>query len=168
MQRSLMQAQRGATLMEILVTLFVLAIGLLGVAGMQSAGLRQSAITGMDTQVQVLVQDLAETILANDVAGEGHYAFAEVPQTMGADCMAAPCNRAQLAQYNVWRWAQMVGNSLPDYELSISHSPADSAYTIVLTWDSAREGEDYEAADCALDDSLNPGCFAMSVGHQGA
>jgi len=157
------QCQTGATMIEVMVTLFILAVGLLGVAGLQSVGLRQANDSMVSAQAQMLSQDLAEMIIAYDAAAEGHYDFNGVPANQGKDCLAQICTKAELAQYNVWQWRQNMQPALPSIDVSINFSAADRSYEIVLTWDAEQDGASYVKPSCDADDAAKQGCFAMLV-----
>ena len=153
--------QNGTTMIEVMVTIFILAVGLLGVAGLQSAGLRQASNAQTDAQAQILSQDLAEMILAYDTFANGDYEMNGVPATQGKECLTTTCNAAELAQYNVWTWGQNMQPALSSYDLDIGFDGATNSYDIVLTWDANRDGASYTASTCAPDDNFKAGCFSM-------
>lgn len=153
--------QKGTSIIEVMVTVFIVAVGLLGVASLQSAGLRQASNSQSDAQAQILSQDLAEMILAYDTFAEGDYAMNGVPASKGKECLTTKCTNAELAQYNVWTWGQNMSPVLPSFDLDIGFAAATNSYDIVLTWDANKEGPAYSAASCAPDDNFKAGCFAM-------
>ncbi len=57
--------QHGVSLMEVLVTVVVLSIGLLGVAGMQSSGMRVGQSSLYRGQASLLAYDMADRLRAN-------------------------------------------------------------------------------------------------------
>ena len=57
-----MQKCRGATMIEVMVSLFVLAIGLLGVLGMQAEGTQANQRGMFSTQAAFLAQSMADRI----------------------------------------------------------------------------------------------------------
>jgi type IV pilus assembly protein PilV len=59
------QAQRGFTLIEVLVAVLVLSIGLLGLAALQATSLRFNHSAYMRTQATILAQDIADSMRAN-------------------------------------------------------------------------------------------------------
>ncbi|MEX2320836.1 MAG: type IV pilus modification protein PilV, partial [Saccharospirillum sp.] len=59
--------QSGYSLIEVLVTVVVLAVGLLGVAGVQALGLRTANVALDHNRVTVLATDMAERIRANPI-----------------------------------------------------------------------------------------------------
>ncbi|MES9904909.1 MAG: type IV pilus modification protein PilV [Sedimenticola sp.] len=57
--------QRGLTLLEVLVAVVVLAIGLLGLAGLQVRGLRNVSESGTHAQAVILANELVERVHLN-------------------------------------------------------------------------------------------------------
>jgi len=66
--RSLRHRQRGATLIEILVSLFILMVGLLGLVGMMVESQRAQLESYQRVQALLLVQDMAARMNANKAA----------------------------------------------------------------------------------------------------
>lgn len=155
--------QQGFSMIEVLITVLIIAIGLLGVASMQSVGLRQAVASQSSTQAQLMAQDLAEMIIAYDPNGTGDYAFNGVPNAMGTNCATTACTRAQLATYNVFQWDASMDAELPSLDLDIIFNAAGPSYEIRMTWDAERQGSGYVASTCTAANGLNPGCFAMTI-----
>lgn len=155
--------QLGASMVEVMVTLFIIAVGLLGLAGLQSVSLRQANDSMTSAQAQILAQDLAEMLIAFDPLAEGHYAFNAVPANQGKDCLAVICSKAELAQYNVWNWRQNMQPALPSIDVDIDFNAANRSYEIELTWDADQQGSSYVKPTCDADDAARQGCFAMLV-----
>jgi type IV pilus assembly protein PilV len=66
--------QSGATMIEVLVALFVLSVGLLGVAGLQQIGLRNGYTAQLRGQATALATDIADRMRANRRAAlDGEY-----------------------------------------------------------------------------------------------
>lgn len=66
--------QRGFTIVEILVALFVLSVGLLGLASLQVIGVKNSGSAYHRTQATLIANELIEKMRANKVAArEGRY-----------------------------------------------------------------------------------------------
>ncbi|MFB2764915.1 type IV pilus modification protein PilV [Marinobacter shengliensis] len=57
--------QGGITLIEVLIAVLILAIGLLGVAGVQVVSMQNTVNSDLRTQATLFAQDLAEQIRAN-------------------------------------------------------------------------------------------------------
>ncbi len=107
--------QTGSSLIEVLVTLLVFSVGLLGLAAMQLNALQGSADSGQRSQAVWLAQDMAERIRANPEGSAANYAAAvncaQLPGTMCADYYspgasakvnASTCTAAQMATFDRW------------------------------------------------------------------
>lgn len=115
---------RGVTLIEVLVALVIVAVGLLGLAGLQVRGLSiQKDAHGRAIATQ-LALDLADRMRANrdpatrvPPAGYGFagaYPTATVTlPTSAVDCATAVCDLGQQAQYDIATWVGRVRDSLP-------------------------------------------------------
>lgn len=125
------QAQRGFTLLEVLVAMVVLAFGLLGLAGLQMTALslgHQAHFRSLATQ---RAEDLADRMRAN-LAGvrAGHYVSALAGD---ADCGTGPCTPRQMADHDRSRWLAETGAMLPDGGGSLVLDPG-ALYVIAVTW----------------------------------
>lgn len=68
---SIPRIEKGFTLIEVLVSLLVLLIGLLGVVGMQYLALQQVNNSNLRSQVDLHIQELVEQVRSNDNALPG-------------------------------------------------------------------------------------------------
>lgn len=59
---NLLCSQKGFTLLESMVALLILSVGLLGVAGLQSLGLKMNSDAMQRTQASILAYDIAEKL----------------------------------------------------------------------------------------------------------
>lgn len=105
-------AIRGFSLMEALVTVLVISIGLLGVAGLQAAAKKANYEAVQRTTATLLAQDMIERLRAN--AGEldefaGKTVTGNTLTEPSPVCNTAnPCKPAQLAAHDLWEWEQML------------------------------------------------------------
>lgn len=117
MQRT---SQRGATLVEALIAIVILAIGLLGMAGMTAASIQHNQTSRMRGTGVLLVNDLAERARINAAGFDGGGYDRTVQYNFGAN-VAAPagctvghvCDAAGIAAYDQAQWLQNVNNRLP-------------------------------------------------------
>lgn len=109
--------QQGFSLLEVLVSLLILMVGLLGIAGLMIKGQRASFEAYQRQQALALAQDMAERIRANRGAGP-FYITTGLPSMPGdGDLYAARqicddgfiCNQQrQLADYDLATWDGML------------------------------------------------------------
>lgn len=104
--------QQGFSLIEILVSVFVVSIGLLGVARMEVLS-KQSGYEALQrTSASMLAHDVMEKMRANPASlvsyvnltlGDGS------APTPAVDCSSANCATApEIASYDVWQWEQVL------------------------------------------------------------
>lgn len=98
--------QAGFTLIEILVTIVILSIGLLGIAGMQASSLRNNHAAYTKTQAANLAMDMADRIRANP-DGRAQYADFDTNGAIPAApaCIDTGCAPAELARYDQYEWS---------------------------------------------------------------
>ena len=127
---------RGFTLLEILVTLFVLALGVLGTAGLQAFALKLSQGAQLRSQAVVLGLDLLERMEAiNPAAIAGNYEAAVLPAASPNDCRAAFCSPSELATYDLVQFKTRVEAQLPGATATVTFTPgAIVAYTVQINW----------------------------------
>lgn len=131
---------RGVTLIEVLVTMVIVAVGLLGLAGMQVRGLSiQKDAHGRAIATQ-LALDIADRMRSN-VGAVANYAFTTGYPTgaysapTAPDCEAATCTAVQQAQFDFDRWFTRVrGGALPGGWARIEQVPATPAWNVTLMW----------------------------------
>ena len=141
-----MKTNSGFTLIEVLIAMLILAVGLLGLAGMQATGIRNNLSAynrGLATQ---LAYDIADRMRSN-VADAGTFG-ASVYITMNptaaaaqAACIAVAgtCTTAQMAQQDLFEWNQNLAN-LPAGGVGTITVDANNLFTISVNWDDNRDG----------------------------
>ncbi|NMH58960.1 type IV pilus modification PilV family protein [Alteromonas ponticola] len=141
--------QSGVGLIEILITLVILAIGLLGVASLQFVGSFANKDAISRTQSELVAQQVAERLRAatraatvgdglvvhNDYFSADTYNFATLSCTGGSHpykcfCLSRPadvpncedgeCNESQMAEYDGWALSCSAVQTNPQTLLSVS------------------------------------------------
>jgi type IV pilus assembly protein PilV len=108
--------QHGLTLIEVLVTLTIVSVGLLGVAGLQGMAKRSTHQAYQRTLATQLVDGVIERIRANPTAVASYHTGTGSPQGGDAeaskpspDCSGVNvCTDTQLAAYDLWAWGQLI------------------------------------------------------------
>ncbi len=167
--------QAGFSLIEILVTMVVLSIGLLGIAGMQASGLRNNHAAYTKTQATNLAMDMAERIRANP-QGLANYAGFDtngtIPASTGCISTSTGCSPTDLATHDKIEWSiPILGKNATVTQTTKPVLPAgrglitrdaNDEFTITILWrEVAYEG--MERNDCGqvgLADDM--ACFQMS------
>lgn len=145
--------QQGFTMIEVLVTVIILSIGLLGLAGLQATSLRNNQSAFLRSQATILAYDIADRMRANGAAAaNGDYEFDSnggVPATV-ADCTTSTgCSTAAMAQNDLADWSTAVTTLLPDgVGIVCRDSDPDTAgcdgngtqFVITLSWTEVEDG----------------------------
>jgi len=146
--------QTGMTLIEILVSLLILSIGLLGMAGLQTVSLRNTQSAYQRTQAAILSTDIVERVRAN-LQGVEAGSYDNAAGELTAACnSAAGCSAAQMAANDVAEWKQALAATLPEGEgtLCADATPDDGTpaapacdgvgdlFAVKIWWDSDRDG----------------------------
>jgi type IV pilus assembly protein PilV len=129
----------GIAMIEALVALLVLALGVLGMAGLQTRTVSETRTTNARSVAIQLTEDLAERIRLNAgvmFANPSPYvvAFGANPAPP-RNCNAVNCNPAELAAFDINQWKNTVAASLPGGDAQIYWSPADpTQFGVLMAW----------------------------------
>lgn len=110
---------QGFTLVEILVAVFVLALGLLGLSGLQVASLQNNHSAYLRSQATLLAYDMADRMRANGAALTA-LSYDKPAATENNNCMTVTgCTAAQMATHDMYEWnsglsANSVARVLPN------------------------------------------------------
>lgn len=125
--------QKGFNLIEVMVSLVIFSIGLLGLAGLQQVGLAQNTTAMQRTIAMSQAYDLFDRMRNNKTTD---YSLATAAST--PNCVTAPCNAGQIASYDVYEWNLAVASNLPNGVGFITGNTA--SYTVHVGWDEQRLG----------------------------
>jgi type IV pilus assembly protein PilV len=129
-----MNKNTGFTLIEVLIAMLVLAVGLLGLAGLQAASLGKNQSAYNRSQATQLAYDLADRMRAN-VAGVATYtAITPISTaTAKANCLTTTgCTPAEMAENDLFEWNSAVNQVLPSGSDTIAVT--SGVFTITITW----------------------------------
>jgi type IV pilus assembly protein PilV len=142
------RAQRGFSMLEILITLFLLTMWLLASAGVQSSSLQFTKAAAFRTQAVYLATELAERMQANKTAAvAGSYVYSGGTISSSTDCTTALCSSSNLATFDLAEWTGRVTAALPNATISITTAGAANpiTYTIVVSWTDRRTDRTYSS-----------------------
>ena len=144
LQAGMKQHEKGFILIETLVAVIILAIGLLGMASMQVAGLKNNNSAYTRTQATYLAYDIIDRI-RNNPEGDYSMAMGSTPGEVGGSVALGlcdftiatdtlNCNGGQLAAFDQASWVQDITNVLPDGKGGITVGTDDRTHTISIKW----------------------------------
>lgn len=140
MPRTLFRRNAGFTLIEVLVSILVLALGLLGLAGLQLTSIKDNVTAYQRSQATQLTYDIIDRIRANSDAVDNYLSTYMKPDVASSksSCLAASgCTSEQMAENDLYEWNQAMRELLPLGTGSISVNA--STYTVTIAWDHNRD-----------------------------
>lgn len=144
----------GATLIEVLISLLILAIGLLGMTGLQTVSLRNTQSAYLRTQASIASNDIVERIRANLQGVEANNYDANAGAATAACNTIAGCTAGQLAANDIAEWKLALAADLPSGAGTVcaDSTPQDGTpaapacdglgtqYAVKIWWDEDRDG----------------------------
>lgn len=127
------RTQRGATLIEVLVTLLVLSVGLLGMAGLQALSIKSNHSSYYRSQATFLAYDISERMRANRMAAlNGDYSSSAFPSSSSSNSV----EDGTRAEQDKAEWLNSLAITLPagTGRVQINNKIA----TIDIQWDDSR------------------------------
>ncbi|GJL71015.1 MAG: hypothetical protein NMNS01_02140 [Nitrosomonas sp.] len=128
------QTQKGFSMLEVLVTILVLSLGLLGMAALVTTGMRSNNVAQFRSIATQQTLDIADRMRAN-LAGvrAGNYDNLNAGIPASNDCTAVDCTAAQMAAYDHAQWNTANANSLPGGQGAVAGNLVNG-FTITLMW----------------------------------
>lgn len=169
--RSRCSRSGGFTLIEILVTLFILAVGLLGLAGLMVDGMRNNQGAYLRTQASILAYDMADRMRANREEAEdgGEYdgfTTVQASTTMPACASTAGgCTPEQQAAVDKVQWTRQIQGAgsgmalLPGGVGTITHDDTNDIFTVRISWDETKR--DGDTGESVTDDNVFELSFSL-------
>lgn len=148
MKSNPLNSQQGFTLLEILVTIIVLAIGLLGVAALQNTSVALSYESYLRTQGQLIANDLADRVRVNKSID---YDFVSTSTASTKPCEATrnmPCNNpVDMKNFDLIEASERFQSLIPDSTITIVDGSSGvltniRPLTITVTWDDRYDKDD--------------------------
>lgn len=146
-------SQRGFTLLEVLVALVILSIGLIGLAGLQSASLKQNYNAYLRSQATALAYNMADRVRANSL-GASSGSYNNPTATQDSSCSGSGCAEANMAQNDFFEWSADVAALLPlgQGDVCLDSTPEQPpavlncdgtgpTHVVRVSWDDNRSGD---------------------------
>jgi type IV pilus assembly protein PilV len=129
---------KGFSMMEVLVTIIIMAVGLLGMASLQFTSLKNLNSSYFRYQAAMLAYDMSERMLANRGGiTAGSYSALTVDGTETAVSCTGGCGTAAIASLDAYEWGQNIV-ALPSGSGSVSAN--GNAFDIVVSWTEQHTG----------------------------
>lgn len=152
--------QAGASLIEVLVSMLVLSLGLLGMVGMVTTSFKREQISATRALVADSLANMADRIRANNDRNlpPDTYAYSNDYESErssidsnadflkpAVDCLTTACTPAQMAAFDVAEWRAYVDRQLPGavgHIETVGARGMDLRYTLTVAWADASKSDE--------------------------
>lgn len=148
---------RGLTLMEVLVAVVILALGLLGLAGLQATSLRNNEGAVQRTQASYLAQDIIDRMRIDREAAVDDLSY---NMALGNTPIGNTVSATELSDWLI----NGVRQNLPGGNAAITCNSGTDICEVTIQWDDTRGL--YTGTDCGVDATsgkVDPTCFTVST-----
>ena len=157
--------QIGSSMIEVLISLFVLAVGLLGILSLQINALKSVQRGLFTSEAQLLAAHMADNILAHGTLGKHTVDGAFVTDITAnpyktIECSTA-CNEAEQIAYIHAEWQTELQSRLPSGAGKVTWDSTHLVYTITVMWDQERRG--VTGTNCSGPPTTDLTCFIIQV-----
>jgi len=177
----------GITLIEVLISLLILSLAVVGIAGLQTYTTRYQLGIYNRTALSPLLNDLSARMRSNLIRVPGYstslsasspsmYNFEQTwssqatipaaPSTTklcGTESGAVTCDAAEKASYDLWAWRRQVRETMPRGSVYVT-GDINAGMTVTFMW-SDKDNTTVDGSDAAASQSLRgvSACTAVSV-----
>ena len=102
--------QSGFSLIEVLVATVIMAIGILGIAGLQVVSLQQNRSSLLRSEALQIGNDIIDRMRANPELAYAPVDYTDAPTSGAKNCIgtAANCSTAEMKEYDITLWKCMI------------------------------------------------------------
>lgn len=130
--------QQGITLIEVMVSVLILSVGLLGYVSLQAQSIKSNKSAYYRSQANILAQDISERMRTNRFDAErGLY---DINDEAVGECTNMLSDNQSIVKKDILDWKNMVACLISDADttrVSIQRENHDAGNTVVIkvTWD---------------------------------
>jgi type IV pilus assembly protein PilV len=145
-------------MIEVLVTIIIIAVGVLGAAALQVTTLKNLSSSHSASVAAIVAQDFSERMRANP---DGNYVHSAAP-TSTTDCVIAACAAASdLAAYDMETWWAQVTAVLPSGSGEVTRNAGTNTFVLTVRWDEDRSGS--SGTNCPIQSAADLECFRLNI-----
>lgn len=152
-----MNKQQGFSLLEVLISAFVLAIGLLGIASLQLNAIRYNSSALLRSIAVAQASNMVDRMIAN-AEGIKSGAYNNISGTPAMPSCTT-CTNGQMAQRDVHIWNSANSLLLPSGQGSITRN--GNQFLMVIRWDNDRTGA--TGTGCSGNSQIDLACLTLQV-----
>lgn len=158
----------GFTLLEVMISMVIFSVGMLGLAGIQAIALQNNTTAYMRTIAMQQSYNMADLLRSSaNFDGVVDSTFDSVSTSIGSDptkdCIAddtaTNCTTTELAVFDIFHWKTRMDKELPSGKGTVEKD--GDVYEIIIMWDEKRTGATGE--DCDADDADDLKCYTLHI-----
>ena len=133
--------QSGVSLLEVLISIVILTVGLLGTAHMQTTGLVNNQRAYQRSQATLLAYDIADRMRANSPSINSYLtSYMELKDALAQDsCNSTEsCTATKMAENDLYEWKTALATDLKGVQGLITLG--GDTYLISIAWDDNNDG----------------------------
>lgn len=147
-------------MVEILITVVIFGVGVLGVAGLNLSGQKTNQKAYQNLLATWKAQELVEMIRANPAnVGSFLKTYTDVPSS-GSDCAANSCSSTAIASYDLKTWYDSLDDGLPQTTMGAVYS-AGGDYVVYVIWDNRTDDQSCTVTEHTASPTLLLSCVRM-------
>ncbi|TCS36442.1 type IV pilus modification protein PilV [Reinekea marinisedimentorum] len=162
--------QSGATMIEVLVSILIFSVGLLGIATTQTMGLTTTQSAMHRSYAAQLSYELIDIVRSNPEEAENAFfsaisidtdSTASFTATNACDTTASACTTTEMANMQMSAWETRLGNVLTGSRATLTSSD-EVNFQLIIKWPDFRTNQDRIDASIDVDgDSVDDGDDAI-------
>lgn len=135
-------AQRGFTLIEVVIAILIFGISMLGLASLQVVGMKVNDTSYRRSQAVLQAYNMSDRMRANIAAvDDGYYNnVSGISTPSSPSCQSSGCTPQELAEHDVYEWNRANQNALPMGAGTVTFNSSTSTFTIAVRWDDNKDG----------------------------
>ena len=145
---NLSKKHQGFTLIEVLVSLLIMTLGIVGVLKMQTQSLKSNQRAHFRTQADLLSRDMVARMQANKVEARNGKYVADAKPASAPNCQTTECSAAQLVKWDLNQWYEQIERQLPAGSATVENFDGDNRYLISIRWDDYRNSQALDTETC--------------------
>ncbi|MGQ3888173.1 type IV pilus modification protein PilV [Legionella sp. CNM-1927-20] len=149
--------QYGFSLLEVLISVIVLAVGLLGIAALQARAVHDNHSALLRSIAINQINNMIDRMQSN-YAGVNAGAYNNVSGT-GTMPTCTTCSSTQIAQRDIYQWNTTNAQLLPSGQGTVTRN--GQRFTVTLFWDNDRTGA--TGTTCSGNTNVDLTCLRVEV-----
>ena len=157
--------QRGFSMIEVLVSMFIVSMGILALSGLMQASSRYGKTSELRSTATLLANDIADHVRANPAGASAasynltaaYTATPSITAPLPSTCtFAIPCSPAQLAAVDLYGWRTRVLATLPGGDAYLQYNAPGAgavgpkgSVDVWVAWTDPTSGAERPTAECA-------------------